>query len=95
MLFKGEVIMLDGTRVPFTAHQWELGQWESYALRKGLPPLEAGINLQMYVAYAAVHRAEWDSVTVGYEQWSRGIQGVEIDETEADVPPTQPAPSAD
>lgn len=93
---KGEVVMLDGSRQGFTAHQWELSEWERYALRHGLPTTEAAVTFSMYVAFAAVHRTTWDEKPLGFEAWSRQVASVELEDTEeAEVSPFPKAASVE
>jgi hypothetical protein len=96
---KGEAHFLDGSRVPFTAYQAELGEWERYAIRHNLPPQGAGVTFSMFVAFAAIHRDTWDQITLGFEPWCRTLKGVELDVTDeeegATVAPFPTEPSAE
>ena len=84
--------LTDGSAVTFTAGPWEYSQWEQYAARKGLPADSTPMTFTMYLAYCAIHRANWPQVE-GFEQWSQKIADVQMeDPTEAR--PTEAAPSA-
>lgn len=90
---KGQVTLIGGSVVDFTAGPWEFSKWEEYASRHQLSIETAPITFSMYLAFAAANREQWPP-SEGYERWAQGVK--DIDMEDPDEPrPTEKAKSAD
>ena len=83
-------VTVDGVEQPFVAGPATLSLFEQYAARQNMTFETSPITASMYVAYVALHQDNWPPKE-GFDVWRFRVEDIELDESEAEVPPTQTA----